>query len=581
MPRKLVQGAAFRLEGASGQLIQRQTRQQKQGTAKMMMGKINGRFRVLLASAALSALVFAGAPAHAATPADTLVLAWAIDDIITLDPAESFEISAGEMMGNSYDRLVRFDPADPSNIYGDIAESWTVSDDGKTFTFKIKPGLKFASGNPVTAEDVAFSIQRVVKLDKSPAFILTQFGLTKDNVDENAKAVDESTFVFATDQAYAPTFVLNCLTSNPAAVVDKKLVLEHVEPVTPSEESKFDNDFGYAWLKTNYAGSGPMKIRDWRANEILVLERNDNYYGDKAPLARVIYRHVKESATQRLMLESGDIDIARNLSPNDLDAVSANENLAVTSTPKGTVYYISLNQKNETLAKPEVRQAFKYLVDYDAIGETLIKGIGEINQTFLPKGMLGWADDKPFTLNVAKAKELLAAAGVPEGFSVTMDVRNTQPVTGIAESFQQSLAEAGIKMEIIPGDGKQTLTKYRARNHDMYIGQWGVDYWDPHSNADTFTSNPDNSDEASSKTLAWRNAWDIPELTAETKSAVVEPDSAKRVEIYKSLQKKFADTSPFVMIFQQTEVAGMSKAVQNFKLGPSSDTTYVYKVSKN
>ncbi|NGO51892.1 ABC transporter substrate-binding protein [Mesorhizobium camelthorni] len=547
----------------------------------MMMGKINGRFRVLLAGAALSALVFAGAPAYAETPADTLVLAWAIDDIITLDPAESFEISAGEMMGNSYDRLVRFDPADPSNIYGDIAESWTVSDDGKTFTFKIKPGLKFASGNPVTAEDVAFSIQRVVKLDKSPAFILTQFGLTKDNVDENAKATDASTFVFVTDQAYAPTFVLNCLTSNPAAVVDKKLVLEHVEAVTPSEENKFDNDFGYAWLKTNYAGSGPMKIRDWRANEILVLERNDNYYGDKAPLARVIYRHVKESATQRLMLESGDIDIARNLSPNDLDAVSANENLAVTSTPKGTVYYISLNQKNETLAKPEVRQAFKYLVDYDAIGETLIKGIGEINQTFLPKGMLGWADDKPFTLDVAKAKELLAAAGVPEGFSVTMDVRNTQPVTGIAESFQQSLAEAGIKMEIIPGDGKQTLTKYRARNHDMYIGQWGVDYWDPHSNADTFTSNPDNADDASSKTLAWRNAWDIPELTAETKSAVVEPDSAKRVEIYKSLQKKFADTSPFVMIFQQTEVAGMSKAVQNFKLGPSSDTTYVYKVSKN
>ncbi len=547
----------------------------------MMMGKINGRVRVLLAGAALSAMVFAAIPAIAETPADTLVLAWAIDDIITLDPAESFEISAGEMMGNSYDRLVRFDPADPSNIYGDIAESWTVSDDGKTFTFKIKPDLKFASGNPVTAEDVAFSIQRVVKLDKSPAFILTQFGLTKDNVDANAKAVDASTFVFVTDQVYAPTFVLNCLTSNPAAVVDKKLVLEHVEAATLSEENKFDNDFGYAWLKTNYAGSGPMKIRDWRANEILVLERNDNYYGDKALLARVIYRHVKESATQRLLLETGDIDIARNLSPTDLDAVAANDSLAVTSTPKGTVYYISLNQKNETLAKPQVRQAFKYLVDYDAIGETLIKGIGEINQNFLPKGILGSVDDKPFTFDVAKAKELLAEAGVAEGFSVTMDVRNSQPVTGIAESFQQSLAQAGIKMEIIPGDGKQTLTKYRARNHDMYIGQWGVDYWDPHSNADTFTSNPDNKDDASSKTLAWRNAWDIPELTAETKSAVVETDSAKRVEIYKSLQQQFRDTSPFVMIFQQTEVAGLSKAVQNFKLGPSSDTTYVYKVSKN
>jgi len=129
-------------------------------------------------------------PAKAATPDDVLVMAKNIDDIINLDPAESFEISAGEMMGNSYDRLVRFDPADPSNIYGDIAESWTVSDDGKTFTFKIRPGQSFHSGNPVTAEDAAFSLQRVVILDKSPAFILTQFGWNADNVADLVKAVD-------------------------------------------------------------------------------------------------------------------------------------------------------------------------------------------------------------------------------------------------------------------------------------------------------------------------------------------------------------------------------------------------------
>jgi peptide/nickel transport system substrate-binding protein len=166
-----------------------------------------------------------------------------------------------------------------------------------------------------------------------------------------------------------------------------------------------------------------------------------------------------------------------------------------TSAPKGTVYFISLNSKNENLKKPEVQEAFKYLVDYDAIGATLIKGIGEIHQTFLPKGQLGALDENPYKLDVAKAKELLAKAGLKDGFSVTMDVRNTQPVTGIAESIQQTVAQAGIKMDIIPGDGKQTLTKFRARTHDIYIGQWGSDYFDPNSNADTFTSNPDNSDE--------------------------------------------------------------------------------------
>ena len=545
-----------------------------------MMHKLNGRFRVLAASAALAMAMGAAQPSFAETPKDTLVEGFAFDDIITMDPGEAFELSTAEMTSNTYSLLVRLDLNDTSKVIGDLAESWTVSDDGLTYTFKLKPDLKFASGNPITAEDVAWSFERAVKLDKSPAFILTQFGLTGDNVTEKAKAADAETFVFTVDQPYAPSFVLNCLTATVASVVDKKLVLEHVKSVTPSDEYKYDNDFGNEWLKTGYAGSGPFKLREWRANEVVVLERNENFYGEPAKLARVIYRHMKESSGQRLALEAGDIDVARNLEPGDYEAVGKNADLAMASAPKGTVYYISLNQKNETLAKPEVQQAFKYLVDYDAIGSTLIKGIGEIHQSFLPKGVLGALNENPYTFDVAKAKELLAKAGYPDGFTVTMDVRNTQPVTGIAESFQQTLAEAGVKLEIIPGDGKQTLTKYRARNHDMYIGQWGMDYFDPHSNADTFTNNPDNSDEGTNKTLAWRNAWDVPELSKKTKDALLERDSAKRADIYKELQKTVLENSPFILIFQQTEVAGLRGNVEGFKLGPSFDTNYVWNVSK-
>lgn len=545
-----------------------------------MMHKLNGRFRLLTASAALAMVMAATAPAFAETPKDTLVEAFFIDDVITMDPGEAFELTTAEVTGNTYSMLVRLDINDTTKVIGDLAESWTVSDDGLTYTFKLKPGLKFASGNPVTAEDVAWSFERAVKLDKSPAFILTQFGLTGDNVTEKAKATDESTFVFTVDQSYAPSFVLNCLTATVASVVDKKLVLEHAKAVTPSDDFKYDNDFGNEWLKTGYAGSGPFKLREWRANEVIVLERNDNYYGEQAKLARVIYRHMKESSGQRLALEAGDIDVARNLEPGDLDAVSKNADLGTTNAAKGTVYYISLNQKNANLAKPEVREAFKYLVDYDALGSTIIKGIGEIHQSFLPKGVLGALDENPYKLDVAKAKELLAKAGLSDGFTVTMDVRNGQPVTGIAESFQQTLGQAGVKLEIIPGDGKQTLTKYRARNHDMYIGQWGMDYFDPNSNAETFTSNPDNSDEGKNKTLAWRNAWDVPELTKKTKEALLERDSAKRAETYKELQKTVLNESPFVIIFQQTEVAGYRGNVKGLKLGPSFDTNFVASVSK-
>ncbi|MBD9450622.1 ABC transporter substrate-binding protein [Rhizobium sp. RHZ02] len=546
----------------------------------MIVSKFNRTFRQLSAGAALSIMMAAAPAAFAETPKDTLVEGFAFDDIITMDPGEAFELSTAEVTSNTYSLLVRLDMNDTSKVKGDLADSWTVSDDGLTYTFKLKPGLKFASGNPITADDVAWSFERAVKLDKSPAFIITQFGINGDNVTEKAKATDENTFVFTVDKPYAPSFVLNCLTATVASVVDKKLVMDHVKSVTPSADYKYDNDFGNEWLKTGYAGSGVFKLREWRANEVVVMERNDNYYGDKAKLNRVIYRFMKESSAQRLALEAGDIDTARNLEPGDLDAVGKNADLTTVSAPKGTVYYVSLNSKNENLKKPEVQEAFKYLVDYDAIGSTLIKGIGEIHQTFLPKGQLGALDEKPYKLDVAKAKELLAKAGLKDGFSVTMDVRNTQPVTGIAESMQQSLAQAGVKMEIIPGDGKQTLTKFRARTHDMYIGQWGSDYFDPNSNADTFTTNPDNSDAGTVKTLAWRNTWEAPELDKETKAALLERDGAKRAAMYEDIQKKFLANSPFVIIFQQIEVAGARKSLKDFKLGPSFDTNYVGPVGK-
>ena len=546
-----------------------------------MLHSFNKSMRLLTTSAAMALLMASAPQAFAATPADTLVQGWAFDDIITLDPGEAFEISTAEVTANTYSKLVNLDMNDTSKVVGELAESWTISEDGMTYTFKLKPGLKFASGNPITAEDVAFSFERAVKLDKSPAFLLTQFGLNGDNVADKAKAADETTFVLSVDKAYAPSFVLNVLTSTVASVLDKKVVMDNAKPVTPTAEYKYETDFGNEFLKTGYAGSGPYKIREWRANEVVVLERNDNYFGEKPALARVIYRHMKESAGQRLALENGDVDVARNLEPGDVDAVSKKEGIALTSAPKGTLYYFSLNQKNEKLAKPEVVEAFKYLVDYDAIGETLIKGIGTIHQTFLPAGQLGALDDKPYKLDVAKAKELLAKAGLADGFTVTMDVRNTQPVTGIAENVQQTLAQAGIKLEIIPGDGKQTLTKYRARQHDIYIGQWGSDYFDPNSNAETFTYNPDNSDEGKTKTLAWRNAWDVPELTKKTQAALLEKDSAARAAIYEDLQKQVLTTGPFVVIFQQTEVAGYSAKLKGYKLGPSFDTNFVYTVSKD
>ncbi len=235
--------------------------------------------RKLIAGLVLgTALATAPMAAQAETPKNALVMAFAIDDLITLDPAGMFEFTALEYAGNTYDRLIGFDNDDVSKIYGVVAESWDVSEDGLTFTFKIRDGIKFASGNDLTAEDAAFSLQRVVLMDQSPAFILGQFGFTAENVKDRIRATDANTLVMEVDKPYAPSFVLYCLTSGVGAVVDKELVLEHEK----------DGDLGAEWMKTNYAGSGPFVLNKWTPGESLSLTANEE--GSRFPAAPVAER---------------------------------------------------------------------------------------------------------------------------------------------------------------------------------------------------------------------------------------------------------------------------------------------------
>jgi peptide/nickel transport system substrate-binding protein len=523
----------------------------------------------LMAASAFAALL--ATTAQAQTPKDTIVMAKQIDDIITLDPAEAFEFSGVEVVTNLYDKLIGVDLAKNNALVGELAESWTVSPDNLTYTFKLRPGVKFHSGNPLTAADVVYSFQRAVTLNKSPGFILTQFGLNKDTVLEKVKAADDNTVVITVSKPFAPSFFLNCLTSGVASIVDSKLV----------KANEKDGDWGNGWLKLASAGSGAYKVRAYRPNEQYALDANEGWYKGAPKTKRIIVRHVAEPASQRLLLEKGDIDVARNLSKDQLAAVKSNANVKVIQGDKGYILYLGLNQKNPNLAKPEVREALKWLVDYDAIEKNIVEGTYKGHESFLPKGFLGAIDDKPYKLDVAKAKELLAKAGLPNGFTITMDTRSVNPITDIAQAVQSTWAQAGIKLEIIPGDGKQTLTKYRARTHDIYIGQWGPDYLDPHTNAETFAINEDNGEDAKSKTLAWRNAWDIPDMTKVTQANVLENDATKRAAVYGELQRDHQKVSPFVIMFQQIEVSAQRKGVDNWVIGPSSDTNFYAPITKN
>ena len=520
--------------------------------------------------ASVAALLLGVAPAalFAETPADTLVIAEAIDDIVSLDPGEAYEFSGLDMINNTYDGLVEIDPVTLQTMPG-LAESWSVAEDGVTYTFKMKAGITFASGNPVTAEAAAWSLQRAVKINKTPAFILNQFGWTAETVDTMITGSGD-TLTMKVDKPYAPTFLYNCLTAGIASIMDAEVVKTH----------DVDGDMGGVWLNSNSAGSGAYVLKSFKPNESMVLEMRPGYWRGDAKVAKIFLMHVPEAATERLQLESGDIDVARTLTPVELDGMAGNPDIRLEKDVGGQIYYLAFNQKNEQYKNAKFLDAMRWAVDYQGMADTIMKGTVIPHQSFLPQGYLGALDDTPYTLDIEKAKALVAESGIAAPM-VTLSVRNSADRMDVAQSVQNTFGQAGITVELKVGEGAEQLKEYRARLHDATLQTWGPDYPDPNTNSSTFAENPDNSDEAGNTGyLAWRNAYDPGEMSAQSQAAVLERDPAKRVEMYAALQIKHRETSPFIVMFQQARNTALRTNVQGLYTGGAVDAVAYWLVTK-
>ncbi|MEQ1771324.1 MAG: ABC transporter substrate-binding protein [Devosia sp.] len=524
-----------------------------------------------LVAVALGAVMTATG-AIAATPQNTLVIADAIDDIITLDPAEVSEVGGVLASQQIYQPLVTFDPVDATKLIPVLAESWTVSEDGKTFTFKMNPAAKFASGNPVTAIDAEYSLQRVILLDSRISFILTQFGINKENVAEKIKATDDMTLVIQVDQKYAQSFVLYVLSSYTGGIVDSKVVKEH-----EAKREDGSNDYGNAWLKAdNSAGSGPYVLTKWDPKVSILMTRNPNYWGTAPGVERLFLQHMPESATQRLALEKGDIDIANKLGPDDIGAVTANPDVQVLEGVSSTIYYFGLNVRNPALSNPKVVEAIKYLVDYQGIADTIGKGAIKVHQTMIPDGFLGGGIDyNPYSLNVEKAKQLIAESGVATPIKLSTVVWNVPPYPDYAQAVQATAAQAGIDLDLQVVDGGPWLDRYRSHDLDIWFGLWGPDYPDPHSNAKAFGNHDASDPDGQKGNLADRFGWNSGKVSDLVNLAVQEQDVNKRKALYDEAQRLHTDTSPFVFMFQDSRKVAMRKNVKGVVLGITfSDDRY-------
>jgi len=507
-------------------------------------------------------------PAWAQTPANVLMVGMRLDDLATLDPAEVFEVSGGELVANLYDRLFDMVDGKPRSV---LAEKMTVSPDGRQYVFTLKKGAKFHSGKAVTAQDVAWSFERAIKLDRGAAPLLRQLGLTSQNVALRARAEGDQVFVLDLGDRLAPDLVLNILASFAASVVDSRL----------GQLFAKNGDFASTWIRTHDAGSGPFKLALWRPGQGLVLDHFPNHHQGTPALARIALRHVAEGSVQRLMLEKGDLDIARNLSPDDLDRLNQNGDIKLLRIPQGGLVYLGMNMKVTALADEKVRRALKLLIDYDGIARNILKGTKTVHQTILAQGFQGALADKPYRLNIEEAKRLLSQAGFAQGLSLSLDVRNVSPSIDIAQALAADFAKAGVKLEIVQMDNKQLLTRYRARSHMLTLAQWSPDYPDAHATIQGFAWNPDNGETSPFRLLAWRNAWNIPELTGLVQSAKGERDALARQKLYEQVQRAALESGPYAVMFQDTLVLAQRAGVHNLRPGLTFDSMRYADVTKD
>jgi peptide/nickel transport system substrate-binding protein len=527
-----------------------------------------------LAGLGLFACLMLGSTAmQAATPKTALVMAWNIDAISTFDPAQVGEVVTNEILQNTCDSLVDFDPADERKIIPLFAESWTVSPDRQTITFKIRKGAKFPSGNVATAKDVAQSMQRVVKLGSSNATTLTEFGFTKDNVEQRIVAPDDATVALTFDKPYPTTLVMQAIGANRVSTaMDMKVLMAN----------QVNGDMGNKYLATHTECIGPYRLAQWNASESVLLQANDNYWGAKPAIKRVLIKHVAEAGTQRLMLGQGDVDVARDLTPEDLKDFETSKDVTIAKVLKPQLFFWTFNVTEGPFANEKVRLAMRYLIDYDGLAKTVMTNLGVPRASFVQIGAVGALDEKegqPFKLDLDKAKALLTEAGYADGFTAKLIFGTLQHSAPLAQSVQQNAARVGVKLTLERMSNAQLFAKVRGRDYQSAMQAWQTSVPDAHGNGSRLVYNPDNRAEAKLTQIpTWRTGFQSKELNEKVDAALLEADPAKRNALYADLQKEVMVKGPMAIMFQMYNIAAIRNDVKNWTW--NGFRTYYVPVSK-
>ncbi|MGM0420839.1 MAG: glutathione ABC transporter substrate-binding protein [Bacillota bacterium] len=451
----------------------------------------------------------------------------------SLDPLYAQSSPAAMVMVHIMETLFEMTPE--GEIVPLLAEDYDVSEDGTVFDIYLKEGIEFHDGTPFNAEAVKFNLERLLDEGAVYSFLI--------NTITDMEVVDEYTIRLTTEEPFAPLMA--------------HLSHDFISMISPAAVEEYGDDVG-----SNPVGTGPFTFEGWSRGEAVILERNDDYWGENAIVDTVRILVVPEESTRVVMLETGEAHAIMNVPPRDVSRLEENSELSVENVPSLRTLYIGLDNQGEPFHDVQVRKAVNHAVDSEAIVEQILEGAGRPSDAPISPAIFGYAEQDMYEYDPELAREMLADAGYPDGFEVDFYYpvgRYPQDET-IAQAVQSQLADVGITANMTTMEWATYLEVLNQEpsevEHDMYFLGWGTVTGD----ADYGLYALFHSDEWAPNGNNWHfgDHEGVDELLEEAR---VTPDTEVRKDLYAEAIELIWDDAPWIFLHSVAQLNGVRNEV--------------------
>ncbi len=519
------------------------------------MGRpLQSRFEAMLRVAAviILALLFSSCSLHENPSYLHLRLS---EDPTTLDPAHIVDVQGGVVAAKIFDGLVSYD--DKARIIPGLASSWSISKDGRVYTFHIRKGVRFSNGRELTSADVKYSFERVL----SPATNSPRTWLF-DRIKGARRFMDgKSADVSGIKTPGAHRLVIEL--SAPFGPFLGLLAMPGAYVVPKEEVKKYGTHFS-----DHPVGTGPFILVRWEHGSRITLRANRAYFGGAPEAAGITYRVIPEELTAVAEFERGNLDALKVPAP-EFRRYSQDPRWSkrLLSQVGLNTYYLGMNCRRAPLNDVRVRRAISMAIDRKRILDTIYEGRGVLANGPVPEFLLpSGSRDFPYKYNPAEAKRLLKEAGYPRGISLKIYIGNEQETLDMVEVIQQYLADVGIRASIIQLEWSAFKQAIDNGDADLFWLSWQADYPDPENFLyPVFYSG--NAGPAGNRARFRDKVFDGLITRAET-----EPDTKKRMELYRQAQARVVEMAPWVFFWHKKDYVVLGPRVRGYRLYPISNS---------